>query len=174
MSDLQTPTSKPPFNFERTVCSCAECIKPCHVMPGMLVPEDLQPIACKLGGDTTILLDKLVASEGAKVGVVREGKLVQFNIPTLVPATKPDGSCVFLENDRCTIHEVSPFGCRFFDSHMDRQTGNQRMRAGLISVGNAHTEGHNEYSVMWAWLRSKGRNATPLAERQAALRATGF
>lgn len=57
----------------------------------------------------------LLASPGAIV--MQAGRV--FQIPTLVPRRKPDGSCIFLdENDRCRIHEVSPFGCFSMDTEV--------------------------------------------------------
>jgi Fe-S-cluster containining protein len=50
------------------------------------------------------------------VGDSRTGKLTR--IGTITPRMAK-GKCVFLdEKDRCTIHEVSPFGCAYYSTHM--------------------------------------------------------
>ena len=56
-----------------------------------------------------------------------------FRVPSLVLAAKPDGSCKFLSKEgACTIHEISPFGCAFFDGHAHASPASDRLlRAGL-------------------------------------------
>ena len=45
-----------------------------------------------------------------------DGSARFVKLPTITPAVKPDGSCVFLTAEgKCQIHEVSPYGCAFFD-----------------------------------------------------------
>jgi len=64
-------------------------------------------------------------------------------VPGLVLAAKPDGSCKFLSAEgACTIHDISPFGCAFFDGHAHGSPASDRlMRAGLnqsIEAGPQH------------------------------------
>lgn len=66
-----------------------------------------------------------------------------FRVPSLVLAAKPDGSCKFLSAEgACTIHDISPFGCAFFDGHDHASPASDRLvRAGLnqsIEVGPRH------------------------------------
>jgi Fe-S-cluster containining protein len=56
--------------------------------------------------------DKLQASSGATL-LGSDGTL--YRIETITPAQRDDGSCVFLENDRCTVHDTKPVGCRLFN-----------------------------------------------------------
>jgi Fe-S-cluster containining protein len=47
-------------------------------------------------------------------------------VGTITPRLRR-GCCVFLnENDRCDIHEVAPFGCSHFDTHMSQQRAHPR------------------------------------------------
>lgn len=118
--------------FERTVCDCAECVECCR-RPGHLIPADLFRIADRLLADGRIqnqqeVFTFLRASRGAVVGDSVSGKL--FRIGTITPKTQ-DGQCVFLHEGRCTIHSVAPFGCAFFDAHMDQREGDIRSMWGL-------------------------------------------
>jgi len=58
-----------------------------------------------------------VASRGTLVMDSRTGR--KRWIGSITPARKADGTCIFLEAGRCTIHPVAPFGCAYFDVHMD-------------------------------------------------------
>lgn len=116
--------SQPPF--ERTVCACSECVAHCKRQPGPLAVHDLERV------DN----DKLCASPGAVVG--RAGRI--FSIGTIVPKTKADGTCVFLdEQDRCTIHATAPFGCAYFDAHMGRQEAFRRASWYLTRIETSET-----------------------------------
>jgi len=94
-------------------------------MPGMLIPGDLERIALAQGYAIVTpewLQENFQYSEGAKV----RGPAGDFHIPSIVPRLTEDG-CVFLKNDRCSIHEVSPFGCSRMDTHLSREEGDRRM-----------------------------------------------
>ena len=74
--------------------------------------------------------ENLLASPGAVV--MYDGKL--FRIPTLVPAKNASG-CKFLDGKNlCTIHEVSPFGCAFFDPHRSDMETSELAHYGLMEV----------------------------------------
>lgn len=97
----------------RTSCACPMCQVGCHAKPGMLAPHEAQKIHAKVAPDRDFAewaQEHFTASSGMKLMV---GDVV-WTIPTVVPA-KRGGACVFYENARCTIHEVSPYGCRMFD-----------------------------------------------------------
>jgi Fe-S-cluster containining protein len=112
-------------DFTRTTCDCAECVACCKKQPGPLVPSDLPRIQTFLGLTYNKLLPLLVASLGSLVLDTRTGDVRR--IGSITPARKADGSCVFLDaNDRCSIHPVAPFGCAYFDVHMDARTANPR------------------------------------------------
>jgi hypothetical protein len=76
-----------------------------------------------------------------------------FRIPTLVPATKNDGSCIHLTAvGQCAIHANAPFGCAFFDCGPEKPGLAQKA---LIAV---HRDWHNggAYSRIWRHLMAKG------------------
>jgi Fe-S-cluster containining protein len=150
--------SRSEFGFCRTVCSCAECTRCCRLMPGYLVPADLDRIHQHLKAEedvTTWARSHLLASPGA---LVMRGYKV-FRIPTLVPARRPDGSCTFLTTDGlCGIHAVAPYGCAFFDSHMGAVEADRRSGQGLRAVLQAWLAG-GAYAQVWAALFEAGLKA---------------
>jgi Fe-S-cluster containining protein len=65
------------------------------------------------------------ASKGCVARLRDGGRIVR--IGTITPRQKPDGRCVFLDqDDRCLIHEVAPFGCAYFDPHMPKAEADKR------------------------------------------------
>ncbi len=107
--------------FTRTTCGC-------HVLrtsrTAGSIPGDLPRIAEHLGEPLAVAMRFFKASPGAVLLDRRTGQHVQ--IGSITPRQRPDGACVFLENDRCAIHPVAPFGCAYFDIHMDTQEADRR------------------------------------------------
>lgn len=129
MSDRLTMATPP---FARTACACPADIEHCS-RPGYLVPDDLERIwrTLHLRGDTDPQRF-FEASRGAVVANTATGQ--RFRIGTIVPKIERD-QCVFLDcHRRCTIHEVAPFGCAFFDVHMEWLERQRRTAWGLRSI----------------------------------------
>jgi Fe-S-cluster containining protein len=156
------------FGYARTECACERCALNCHFMPGYLVPADLHRVARLLGFGNVFefAARHLVASPGALV--MSAGR--RFRIKTLVPARRPDGACVFLdEGDRCRIHEWSPYGCSFFDDHQTREEADIRSAEGLRAVHRAWLAG-GVYSFVWRALCVLGRTSPPAEELRAKMK----
>lgn len=141
-----------PLPFARTRCDCPECSQFCSLMPGYLVPWDIQnlcpnPLLIRVWAET-----HLRASPGAIV-FIHGG---QERIKTLVPAIKPDGSCIYLKEDgKCEQHEIAPFGCAFFDCHMGKADYTQRVSVGLRLIRD-DWEQNGPYSRLWTTLDRQG------------------
>jgi hypothetical protein len=120
-------------------------------MPGNLVPSDLDRLIPATVIDVLKWAEaNLLASPGA---IVRYGGQL-YRIPTLVPATKPDGSCVHLTPDnRCDIHAIAPFGCAFFDCKTAQPEG--AASAALMAVSEAWYNGL--YGRIWRHLWAVGK-----------------
>jgi Fe-S-cluster containining protein len=150
------------FGFKRSVCACHECTANCKFIPGYLVPADIERISRALGytNVVTFAQEKLAASPGATV-MNAEGRV--FQIPTLVPQRKADGSCKFLNaQNRCSIHEVSPFGCAFFDAHQSTDEANRKSSRGLQEIAGQWIAGRSSlYTMIWRLLFSAGHRAIP-------------
>ena len=157
------------FGFARSVCACAECSAGCRYLPGYLVPADLDRVRAHLAPGEDLLAwarGSLLASPGALVA--HRGKL--FRIPTLVPARRPDGACLFLTDvGRCAIHAVAPFGCSFFDVHQAAAEADERSAAGLRAVLADWLAG-GPYAEVWQGLDAAGLRAPPPEVGRARLR----
>jgi hypothetical protein len=148
------------FGFYRTQCDCPECTRSCRHVPAYLIPADLERTHRCLAPEQDFrgwARQHLLASPGALV--LRGGRA--FRIPTLVPARRPGGACVFLTAEgRCAIHAVSPFGCAFFDSHMPHAECDRRSKRGLQAVLEAWGAG-DVYAHVWVALAGDGLVAPP-------------
>jgi len=169
MNNTTTDQPMPPaanarteFGFTRTICACAECVNNCRHLPGYLLPADVERIRrlLKYRNAVEFAFQYLFASPGAIV--MQAGRV--FQIPTLVPRRKQDGSCIFLdENNRCRIHEVSPFGCAFFDAHQSDAVANNRSSHGLQEVARhwAVRPFSHAYTLIWRMLDAADLRAIP-------------
>jgi len=135
-------------------------------MPGFLIPADLTRLI-PAGVDPLQWAEvNLLASPGALVADTSTGTM--FQIPTLVPAVKPDGSCIHLDAEgRCGIHAVAPFGCSHFDCGPER--GNLSHK-GIRAVLDAHNAG-DLYTWLWEHLWNHGRRQKGPGELRAAMQA---
>ena len=160
-------TVRTEYNFARTACACRRCSISCEHVPGALAPPDLPRMAAHLGYSNveTFARENLLASDGVLVET-DQGKRVTLR--TLVPATKADGSCKFLEGGRCTIHAVSPFGCAFIDAHQSDEEYAARADA-LYRDLHADLDASGPYARVWNDLCERGLTAPALKERQSRL-----
>jgi hypothetical protein len=97
----------------------------------MLAPGDLNDISEFLNITSQQLLDQhLDLGAGAKMARVSNTGVVLeiFRVRTLVPKRNEKGFCHWFIGGLCSIHSVSPFGCRFFDTHMSREEGDKRSK----------------------------------------------
>lgn len=128
-------------------------------MPGLLGVSDLELIARHR--------DKLVASDGTPI-VLASGQRTVAR--TIVPDQKPDGSCVFLEQGRCSIHAYSPVGCRMFNACGEPTLVDLENRQQLYRGILDDQEASGDYSQAWVELEAAGRKASPVQERREAYR----
>lgn len=81
-----------PPPFARTECSCRLDVANCYLQPGFLGVGDAAAIARYLGAPS--LEPKLFRRGRTVLGAT--GSAVRLEIPTIVPAKRTDGTCVFL------------------------------------------------------------------------------
>lgn len=156
------------FGVERTSCGCEKCKAPCRVIPGYLLPSDLERL---MGDDPYQWAEThLRASPGALVS--KDGE--SFRIPTLVPATVDGGACAYLFAGLCSVHSKAPFGCAFFNACetdpvvIDEQL--QLSKRGLSLVYETWQARDNLYCDIWIHLNGKGLVAEPPEVRHERLR----
>jgi Fe-S-cluster containining protein len=126
-----------PTPYRRTVCACETCVDFCK-RPAHLIPADIKRIGEFLvkEGRVDVAADAsqfLRASNRTKVGILTSRGLEIVTLPTITPRVE-NGACVFLKDNRCTIHAVAPFGCAFFDAHMPNDEANDRVKWSLREI----------------------------------------
>ncbi len=140
------------LQLARTVCGCPEDVAHCRKVPGQLIGSDIDALQEVLGDAD--LLDHLQASRGARV---EEGDR-SWRIPTIRPRMR-GGRCVFLqEDDRCRVHSVAPFGCAYFDAHMDGDMSDARAWWGVAAI-----VADERYLALHARLQAHHGEVDPLA-----------
>lgn len=155
-------TTRTEFGFKRTECACDECTLHCRVIPGYLVPDDIERISRHLGYTNLVrfAFENLLASPGATVINSQTGRV--FRIPTLAPRRTAYGGCKFLQEGRCAIHAVSPYGCALFDAHQSPEEANRRNARGLQEIACEWARGGRSiYVCLWKMLDAAGLRAVP-------------
>lgn len=130
------------YGFRRTVCGCDFCRIPCRHIPGSLDVADL-PRLCPAGQDVFAWAEQHLRA------------LTDKPCPTLVPARGPDGACHWLFNGTCVVHDASPYGCAFFDTHMSDAESKRRADATMAARKQDAAENGLYYQV-WKHLCAKG------------------
>lgn len=156
------------FGFRRTTCACRKCSLWCEMVPGVLVPSDLDRLI-PAGEDPFEWAEQhLLASPGLQVRLPN----VSVSIPSLVPRRQENGHCHWLQAGRCTVHGNSPYGCAFLCQC--GQTESQTIK--VMNVGRharAEAFGNGDlYAQIWRHLWNKGlRELTTQENRQRAIKA---
>jgi Fe-S-cluster containining protein len=100
-------------------CTCVQCVMACKRTPGWFAPGEVEK-AAKLKKMTTeafrkkyIIIDYYIGDHREidipaprKVGIETDRTRASWGYAF------DNGTCVFLENDRCGIHEAKPYECR--------------------------------------------------------------
>jgi len=159
---------------KRTKCGCEKCRHGCVVLPAYLIPADLLGYMEKTGGphdnpDNLYLLHdwaekNLVASEGTLIEV--EGE--RMRVPTLVPSSKEDGSCIHYVDGRCKVHANSPAGCAYFNAcALGKKAKKQEELALTLAwclaymwAEQANDPDGDLYRNLWGYLWDKGIQRT--------------
>jgi len=155
-------TTRTEFGFKRTECACDECTHNCQVIPGYLIPDDIERISRHLGYANLVrfAFENLAASPGATVLSGGDGRI--FRIPTIVPQRQANRACKFLRDGNCTIHAVSPYGCAMFDVHQSHAEANRRSARGLQKIAREWAKGERSiYVLIWKMLDAAGICAIP-------------
>jgi hypothetical protein len=120
------------------------CVGNCKTRPGYLLPGDVERLVQRLGMKPD---EFLVASPGALVQNSMTGRA--FRIGTITPKwDRRKKRCVLLGDDnRCKVHDISPFGCAYFDCKMSRPEGDRRSGWALRIIQDSP-----EYSALRAKL----------------------
>ena len=77
--------------------NCIRCTRCCRERKILLLPEDVERLARATG---LSVRDFAVPVEGLE--------------PYKYRLKKPDGACIFLKGDKCTVYSYRPSACRFY------------------------------------------------------------
>lgn len=135
------------YGFTRTTCSCALCTAPCKHVPGGLDPADLE-FLCPPGLDLFSWAEEHLRA------------LCHKPYPILVPARQANGHCHWLFQERCMVHQNSPFGCAFFDAHMPAEEVDCRYGA-TVKARLEDKSKNGLYFRLWQYLRDRGLVGSP-------------
>jgi hypothetical protein len=152
MASLKPPTSKPPVEreehgFRRTACGCELCKVHCRHLPGALDPSDLARL-CPLEHDLFTWAEQHLRA------------LTDKPYPTLVPARQPNSHCHWYFDGQCAVHDVAPYSCAFFDSHMAEDEVTSRVAATAAAIRQDATA-NGFYARVWQHLCRKGLIGRP-------------
>lgn len=106
-------------------CSCSKCVSACRVKPGWFLPGEAEHAAALLGKSFEAFFREHLAvdwwenyrgphgDEDHRDVFVLSPALVGKRTGTEMPGN-PGGRCVFLKDNRCSIHAAKPYECRMF------------------------------------------------------------
>ena len=138
-------------------CICDECISYCKTKPGWFLPGEIEMVSEYLGMSLKDLFNEYLSVDWflddddldlypitpAIIGHYnRSGKMFTFN---------PIGVCIFLVDNRCSIHEVKPYECRDAlhgaDSQYIRGRHREIARAWKNSKQQSELLGHKAHPI---------------------------
>lgn len=166
MEEFESDLATDPEQVERTVCSCVSCKAVCRAKPGELAPGDFRRIAEHVDCEPTesFMLANFMATPGRTVTLENGDTVVA---PTIVPAQKSNGDCVFLaKSGRCLVHPVAPFGCSRFNECSVNEDDPARDAILLSSCFR-----NAEYLLHWVTLHAHGKSAADDSSRSAVLKS---
>lgn len=111
-------------------CSCKSCVSACQQKPGWFKPGEAERVAEFLKVPLVQLFaDSLMADYWYNTGADTPGEEFTFVLsPALMHRESGEvapfdsrGACVFLKDDRCSIHPVKPYECREWDHSKDSE-----------------------------------------------------
>jgi hypothetical protein len=129
------------FGVARVSCACKECRFFCNVMPGRLIPADL---------------DRLIPPGEDPLAWARV-HLRATPYRVLVPArTARRGPCHWLTADgRCAVHADAPFGCAMFHCKLPSADEKRLKEGGNIAIIEDHAR-KGRYATIWKSLWDEG------------------
>jgi len=151
----ELPVVREEHGFRRTSCGCELCKVHCRHLPGALDPSDL-PRLCLPDHDIFTWAEQHLRA------------LTDKPYPTLVPARQQNGHCHWYFDGKCAVHDVAPYSCAFFDSHMEDDEVHRRVET-TAAVIRRDAAADGLYVRVWRHLCGKGLIARP-ADRTALFR----
>jgi Fe-S-cluster containining protein len=119
-------------------CSCDRCQSLCHSKPGWFTPQQIELVARKrdvaiedLFKDYLTIDAVLIAEAGRPTGVYVLAPAIVGAESGSISDPAARGTCVWLRNGKCDIHEMKPAECRATD-HSTSARDSDLLRAAIL------------------------------------------
>lgn len=121
-------------------CQCENCRSACQKRPGWFAPGEAEKAAEFLGLTLQEFFDKYLTVDfwsDTKEDSVKHLYVLSPGIKNAPTGTEhpfdPTGECVFFDGYNCTIHEVKPNGCAFYDHLKDEEVCQENQKDNVIA-----------------------------------------
>lgn len=160
-----------PLGMVRTTCDCKLCQIACKLIPGYLIPSDLD-VMPKGNELLPWARTHLRASPGFMLGSSAPGmEEVTVRLGTLVPARNALGACHWYVEGKCQVHDVAPFACAYFDEHQSHAEARKRRQVGMLEVRDDYMA-NGPYRQLWELLWSEGLRGPEIIDSKRTFEAT--
>jgi Fe-S-cluster containining protein len=119
-------------------CSCDRCQSLCHNKPGWFTPQQIELVARKRDITIEDLFKDYLTIDAVLIAEAGKPTGVYVLAPTIVGAESGSisdpvarGTCVWLRNGKCDIHDVKPAECRVTD-HSTSAHDSDVLRASIL------------------------------------------
>ena len=122
--------------YEKSNCTCERCVSACRLKPGWFAPREAELAAESMGMSLQEFFDGYLLVDywfGDDDIFVLSPCVVEASPGSEFPYN-PYGTCVFFENDRCSIYNYRPYECA----------------RTLVCGGEDYKELHHDVAMMWA------------------------
>jgi Fe-S-cluster containining protein len=130
------------------VCDCPVCVGNCKERPGYMIVQDVdriwKTVAPQMSRSEFILT---YVEPGTGFTTMNED-MKFIKTQTIRPKKIPGHGCIFLKDNRCSIHEVSPFGCAFFKCGMPRAEADEKNHTAIRHILGDIQAGGLYYLIM--------------------------
>ena len=125
-------------------CSCDRCQHFCRNKPGWFTPDQIAPLARKLGLSIAELFKKYLTVDAVLMEEAGQMKAIYVLAPAMaerpagaVSDPTEKGACTWFKEGKCEIHEVKPRECGLVDHTTTRQEGDL-LRASILKSWLPH------------------------------------
>jgi len=133
-------------------CMCVNCQSACIQKPGWFRPEQIAPLAERMGLTVKELFDKHLAVDwwvgdsltGGRDVFILSPAVISGQVGDMFPSD-PTGTCVWFKEGKCEVHTLGkPNECAF--AHHDRDI-EERMRANRNEIVKAWNTKENQQMI---------------------------
>jgi Fe-S-cluster containining protein len=120
-------------------CSCERCQHFCHNKPGWFTPDQIRPLADRLGMAIDELFRRYLTIDTVLLGDRSGTKAIYVLAPAIngrnngsMSQPTDHGTCIWFKDGGCGIHPAKPLECRLADHTTTRDSSNT-LRASILA-----------------------------------------